>query len=68
MEFDNYANSLINEWKESGRDTRLISKSLKKKSPRESGTTVEGIKLDTFERLGFTVRWMQDPKYNIKNK
>ena len=55
-EFDTYANGVLDEWKSAGRSTHLISKSIQKlkehRSPKER--FVEGIKLDTFSRLGFS--------------
>ena len=55
-EFNAYANSVLEEWKAANRPTRLISHSIQKlqehKVPKER--FVEGIKLDTFSRLGFS--------------
>lgn len=55
-EFETYANSVLDDWKSAGRPTHLISQSIKKlkehRIPKER--LVEGIKLDTFARLGFS--------------
>ena len=55
-EFERYANSVLDEWKSAGRPARLISQSIQKlkehRQPKER--YVEGIKLDTFARLGFS--------------
>jgi hypothetical protein len=55
VEFEKYANSVLAEWMSAGRPTRLISQSIQKLKERRQPKEryVEGIKLDTFARLGF---------------
>ena len=62
-QFDAYANSVIQEWASSGRDTRLLSHTVEKMKPHAPREHAGKKKVDTFERLGFSLRWMEEPEY-----
>ncbi|KAJ3043175.1 hypothetical protein HK097_001808 [Rhizophlyctis rosea] len=53
-----YAKELIKEWESTGRDTKPIIRALRKINTGGGGVVPDGTNpVDTFERLGFTVRW-----------
>jgi hypothetical protein len=64
-DFDEYAATFIAEWEAQGRDAEMIKRNLEKTKPHQPKpkTEAERIKHDTFERLGFTCRWLPEPKY-----
>ncbi|KAJ3045235.1 hypothetical protein HDV00_011107 [Rhizophlyctis rosea] len=55
---EKYAAELMKEWNDTGRDTKPIIRALRKIKQSAGGVVPEGTNpVDTFERLGFTVRW-----------
>ncbi|KAJ3295036.1 hypothetical protein HK104_003085 [Borealophlyctis nickersoniae] len=55
-EFEEYAMSLVKEWADAGKDVRPILRVLRM-SKENKVAGVGATPVDTFERLGFTVRW-----------
>jgi hypothetical protein len=62
-QFAAYAHSVIDEWGAAGRDTRLLARTVDKMKPHAPREHAGKKKVDTFERLGFSVRWLEEPSY-----
>lgn len=56
-EFEGYAQSVIQEWHDAGRDTHLMTRFIDRLQVRpRKEVFLNGVKMDTFERLGFSVK------------
>ncbi len=54
VDFEVYAKEMMKEWKDLGRDTRLLERTVDKLKEKPSHFKLSAPKFNTFERLGFT--------------